>query len=69
MFPNLLDNPKLFRHVLEDLPAGIYLVDRELRIRFWNRRAENLTGHLGQEVVGHFLEDIVQACDRWATAR
>ena len=65
MFSNLLDNPKLFRHVLEDLPVGIYIVDRERRIRFWNRRAEQLTGHLGQEVVGHVLEDIVQACDRW----
>src|ERR1700687_5717467 len=64
MFSNLPENPKLFRHVLEDLPVGIYLVDRELRIRFWNRRAELLTGHLGQEVVGHILEDIVQACDR-----
>lgn len=65
MFSNLLDNPKVFRHVLEDLPVGIYIVDRERRIRFWNRRAEQLTGHLGQEVVGHVLEDIVQACDRW----
>jgi PAS domain S-box-containing protein len=65
MFSNIRDNPKLFRHVLEDLPVGIYIVDRERRIRFWNRRAEHLTGHLGQEVVGHVLEDIVQACDRW----
>jgi two-component system cell cycle response regulator len=65
MFSNLLDNPKLFRHVLEDLPVGIYIIDRERRIRFWNRRAEHLTGHLGQEVVGHVLEDIVRACDRW----
>lgn len=65
MFSNLLDNSKLFRHVLEDLPVGVYIVDRERRIRFWNRRAEQLTGHLGQEVVGHVLEDIVRACDRW----
>ncbi len=64
MFSNLLENPKLFRHVLEDLPVGIYIVDRERRIRFWNRCAEHLTGHLGQEVVGHAVEDIVQACDR-----
>ena len=65
MFSKLLDNPKLFRHVLEDLPVGIYIVDRERKILFWNRRAEHLTGHLGQEVVGHVMEDIVQACDRW----
>ena len=64
MFSNFLDNPKLFRHVVEDLPAGIYIVDQERRIRFWNHAAERLTGRLSHEVVGHFLEDAVQGCDR-----
>src|SRR5258706_10119771 len=64
MSSNLLDNPKLFRHVVEDLPVGIYIVDRERRIRFWNRGAEHLTGHLAHDVVGRVLEDVVQACDR-----
>ena len=61
---DFLDNPKLFRHLVEDLPVGIYIVDRDRRIRFWNRGAEHLTGHLGHDVVGHVLEDAVQACDR-----
>ncbi len=64
MLSNLLDNPTLFRHVLEDLPVGIYILDRERRIRFWNRGAEQLTGYLGHEVVGHFVEDVLQACDQ-----
>lgn len=64
MLSNLLDNPKLFRHVLEDLPVGIFIVDRERLIRFWNRGAEHLTGHLSQDVVGHVFEDVVRACDR-----
>lgn len=64
MSSDFLDNPKLFRHLAEDLPVGIYIVDRERRIRFWNRGAEHLTGHLGHDVVGHVLEDVVQACDR-----
>jgi PAS domain S-box-containing protein len=64
MSSNLLDNPKLFRHVVEDLPVGIYIVDRERRIRFWNRGAEHLIGHLAHDVVGRVLEDVVQACDR-----
>jgi PAS domain S-box-containing protein len=64
MYSNLLEDPKLFRHVLEDLPVGIYFVDRERRIRFWNRGAEHLTGYLSHEVVGHVLEAVVQACDR-----
>lgn len=64
MFSNFLDNPKLFRHLVESLPAGIYIVDQERRIRFWNHGAERLTGHLSHEVVGHVLEDAVQICDR-----
>ncbi|MGA2980391.1 MAG: PAS domain-containing protein [Terriglobales bacterium] len=64
MFSNLLDNPKLFRHLVEELPVGIYIVDRERRIRFWNHGAEHITGYLAHEVVGHVLEDVIQACDR-----
>jgi|SRR5271165_799560 len=64
MLSNLLNNPTLFRQVVEDLPLGVYIVDRERRIRFWNHGAESITGHLAHEVVGHVLEDVVQACDR-----
>jgi len=64
MFLTFLENPKLLRHVLEDLPVGIYIVDGDRRIRFWNRAAEQLTGRLAHEVVGHLLEDAIQACDR-----
>jgi PAS domain S-box-containing protein len=62
--PNLLDNPKLFRHLVEELPVGIYIVDRDGLIRFWNRGAESIIGRLSHEVVGHVFEDIVRACDR-----
>ena len=48
----------------EDLPVGIYIVDRDGLIRFWNRAAEQLTGHLSHEVVGHVFEDVVRACNR-----
>ena len=64
MISNLLDNPKLFRHLVEDLSAGIYLVDRDRRIRFWNHGAEHITGHLSHEVVGLLLDDVVQPCDQ-----
>ena len=64
MVSTLLDNPKLFRHLVEDLPMGIYIVDTQRRIRFWNHGAEHITGHLAHEVVGLVLDDIVQACDR-----
>jgi PAS domain S-box-containing protein len=64
MSSDFLDNPKLFRHLVEELPVGIYIVDRDGLIRFWNRGAEQLTGHLSHDVVGHGFKDIVQTCDR-----
>jgi PAS domain S-box-containing protein len=64
MLSNFLDNPKFFQRLVEDLPIGIYLVDRDRIIRFWNQGAEHITGYLSQEVVGHVLEEVVQSCDR-----
>ena len=64
MLSNFLDNPKFFQRLIEDLPIGIYVVDRDRIIRFWNQGAEHITGYLAQEVVGHVLEDVVQSCDR-----
>jgi PAS domain S-box-containing protein len=64
MSSGFLDNPKLFRHLVEELPVGIYIVDRDGLIRFWNHGAEHLTGHLSHDVVGHVFEDVVRACDR-----
>jgi PAS domain S-box-containing protein len=61
---NLLDNPKLFRHLVEDLPMGVYIVDSDRRICFWNHGAEHITGYLSHEVVGHILDQVVQTCDQ-----
>ena len=62
---DLLDDPALFRSLLEELPVGIYVVDRQQRIRFWNRGAEHITGHLAHEVVGQRDKDeLLKPCDR-----
>ncbi|MFB9363847.1 CheR family methyltransferase [Actinoplanes nipponensis] len=42
--------------VLASLRAGVVVIDHDLRIRMWNRRAEDLWGLRSAEVVGqHFL--------------
>lgn len=64
MASELLENPKLFRHVLEDMSLGIYLTDRDGCIRFWNHGAERLVGRLSHEVVGHKVDEVVHACDQ-----
>jgi diguanylate cyclase (GGDEF)-like protein/PAS domain S-box-containing protein len=52
-----LNDPIIYQTVLEGLDTGVYIVDRNRRIRFWNEGAEQITGYLRQDVVGHFLRD------------
>ena len=54
---SLIEDPEIFRSVLESLQSGVYLVDRDQRILFWNEGAEKITGYLRQDVVGHFCRD------------
>lgn len=55
-----LNDPDIFRLVLENLQTGVFLVDRERKVLFWNDGAQRITGYLPQDVVGrlpreHFL--------------
>jgi PAS domain S-box-containing protein len=60
---SFFDDPALFRFVLESLPIGIYILDRERRIRIWNQGAEQITGYLAHEVVGQECRSLLQHCD------
>jgi len=47
--------------LLQTLPTGLFLVDTEMRIVYWNTEAERITGFPASEVVGRhcsFLEGI-----------
>jgi PAS domain S-box-containing protein len=57
------EDPALYRSVLENLPIGIYVLDREQRVRFWNRGAEQITGYLAHEVMGQICQDPLPHCD------
>jgi len=41
-----------YRVLLEHLSDGVYFVDRDRRIAYWNRGAERITGFRAEEVVG-----------------
>lgn len=56
-----LENPEIFRSVLESLQTGVYLVDRERKVLFWNDGAERITGYYRHEAVGHFCRDTILA--------
>jgi diguanylate cyclase (GGDEF)-like protein/PAS domain S-box-containing protein len=48
-----LEDREIYRSVLDSLQTGVYLVDRDGKIFFWNDGAERITGYLRQDVLGH----------------
>jgi diguanylate cyclase (GGDEF)-like protein/PAS domain S-box-containing protein len=52
-----LQDPELFRTVLDSLQTGVSMADRAGKILFWNQGAERLTGHKRHEVVGRSCRD------------
>jgi PAS domain S-box-containing protein/diguanylate cyclase (GGDEF)-like protein len=55
-----LNDPELFRSVVENLDTAVCLVDHDRKIIFWNYGAERLTGYLGLEMLGRpYREDLV----------
>ena len=57
------EDPAIYRSVLENLPIGIYVLDRAQRVRFWNRGAEQITGYLAHEVMGQICREPLPHCD------
>jgi PAS domain S-box-containing protein/diguanylate cyclase (GGDEF)-like protein len=59
-----LPDPEIFRTVLDSLRTGVYVVDRQRKILFWNEGAEKITGYHRHDVVGHASRDnILAQCD------
>lgn len=46
-----------YKAILDHLYDGIYFVDAERRITYWNNAAEEITGYRRDEVVGHACFD------------
>ena len=55
---------ELHKKLLDQLDTGIYIVDMERRILYWNGGAERITGYLAHEVTGQFCHgDLLMHCD------
>lgn len=48
---------RFYRDLVDNLQDGVYFVDRDGRITYWNRAAERLTGYASDEVVGSRCSD------------
>src|SRR6266550_3659393 len=56
-----LQDPDIFRTILESLQTGVYVVGRDGRILFWNQGAEKITGYLRHEALGRCCRENVLA--------
>ena len=46
-----------FAEIVDNLHDGLYLVDRDRTITYWNRAAERISGFKAVEVVGKSCSD------------
>jgi diguanylate cyclase (GGDEF)-like protein/PAS domain S-box-containing protein len=61
----MMEDQEIYRTVLAELPVGVYFVDREHHIAFWNHGAEEITGYLSQQVLGrHMGENFLEHVDQ-----
>lgn len=61
-----LKDPEVFRAILEGLQTGIYVVNRNQKVLFWNAGAERITGYLRQDVLGRSWHENVAAAGNGA---
>jgi len=48
----MINDMDSYRKIFENLYDGLYFVDRDRIIQYWNKAAEKITGYTAQEVVG-----------------
>ena len=52
-----LADPRVFEAVVDSLETGVYLVDHDRKIVYWNRGAERISGYKRHDVTGRFCRD------------
>jgi diguanylate cyclase (GGDEF)-like protein/PAS domain S-box-containing protein len=61
----MADERDRYESLLDDLYDGVFLVDRDCRITYWNKGAERITGFAAVEVIGRLCYDnILMHSDR-----
>lgn len=57
-FPHAPTDAGFYQELLDHMSDGVYFVDRERRIQYWNKAAQELTGYAPGEVVGRFCQEM-----------
>ena len=48
-------------HILDSIGEGVFTVDKDFRINFFNKSAERITGKNREDVIGHFCKHIFRS--------
>ncbi|MEW6507955.1 MAG: sigma 54-interacting transcriptional regulator [Bacteroidota bacterium] len=48
-------------HILDSIAEGVFTVDKNFQINFFNKAAERITGHNREEVLGKFCKHVFQS--------
>ncbi len=48
-------------HILESIGEGVFTVDKNFRINFFNKAAERITGYQRQEIIGKFCKHVFRS--------
>jgi len=51
------DDNNFYKEIIDHLYDGVYFVDRERMITYWNKGAEHITGYDASQVIGHSCRD------------
>ena len=61
MKPSIVSADKFYKDLLENLYDGVYFVDRDRKITYWNKGAERISGYAPKQVIGlHCHDDLLQ---------
>ncbi|MGL5508974.1 MAG: sensor domain-containing diguanylate cyclase [Microcoleaceae cyanobacterium] len=53
----MIDENEFYHQLIENISDGIYYVDQERKIKYWNAGAERITGYKKEEVIGSKCSD------------
>ena len=58
----------LYKKILDELSEGVYFVDKERKITYWNKGAEEISGFKAEDIVGrHCYDNILNHVDDQGT--
>jgi len=55
---------EFYKNLMDNLYDGVYFVDRDRKITYWNKGAERITGYSGGEIIGtHCWDNVLMHVD------